>query len=256
MVLVVVRRGVLAGEVFVRAVAALGCPGDARLGGGFAVAALKRPGGSRGRAGLLRGRSAVAVAVAVGVEGDKCALIHGPLAVVVEAVAGLGRPGEDGGVVVVAVEADVGAVTVDVGDAVVVVAVAVLVDVVADLGGRGMLPRTGGLPARRGLARPRAALTTDAAARFAFSGNVAASATGSGPLNCGAAGCSVNLRGGLFGAQAARLGLSYQLQAPASGPTCLFYTTDAADERPRVTLGGGRILKKKKKHNDAADHKH
>ena len=31
--------------------------------------------------------------------------------------------------------------------------------------------------------------------------------------------------------------------------TCLLYTSDAADERSSVDLGGRRIIKKKKKHN-------
>ena len=31
---------------------------------------------------------------------------------------------------------------------------------------------------------------------------------------------------------------------------CLLYTSDAADERSSVDLGGRRIIKKKKKHND------
>src|SRR5690606_31353083 len=65
----------------------------------------------------------------------------------------------------------------------------------------------------------RSTLTTNAAAQYGFSGNVAATTAGSGPLACGAAGCSVNLRGGLFGPDAARLGLSYQVQSPAGGST-------------------------------------
>ena len=34
---------------------------------------------------------------------------------------------------------------------------------------------------------------------------------------------------------------------------CLLYTSDAADERSSVDLGGRRIIKKKKKHNTAGD---
>ena len=37
--------------------------------------------------------------------------------------------------------------------------------------------------------------------------------------------------------------------APASNP-CLLYTSDAADERSSVDLGGRRIIKKKKAHAD------
>ena len=33
------------------------------------------------------------------------------------------------------------------------------------------------------------------------------------------------------------------------GVTCLLYTSDAADERSSVDLGGRRIIKKKKQHN-------
>ena len=65
----------------------------------------------------------------------------------------------------------------------------------------------------------RSNLTTNAAAQYGFSGGVAATTTGSGPLACGASGCTVNLRGGLFGPDAARLGLSYQVQSPAAGST-------------------------------------
>ena len=36
--------------------------------------------------------------------------------------------------------------------------------------------------------------------------------------------------------------------------TCLLYTSDAADERSSVDLGGRRILKKKKNDNAAAGH--
>ena len=35
---------------------------------------------------------------------------------------------------------------------------------------------------------------------------------------------------------------------------CLLYTSDAADERSSVDLGGRRIIKKKKKHNMLAGH--
>lgn len=61
----------------------------------------------------------------------------------------------------------------------------------------------------------RSTLATDAS--HAFSGTLAVTRTGSGPLTCGGTGCSVNLQGGLFGPDAARLGLSYQIQAGASG---------------------------------------
>mgnify|MGYP003381479957 CR=1 FL=1 len=35
---------------------------------------------------------------------------------------------------------------------------------------------------------------------------------------------------------------------PCQARTCLLYTSDAADERSSVDLGGRRIIKKKKKH--------
>ena len=35
--------------------------------------------------------------------------------------------------------------------------------------------------------------------------------------------------------------------------TCLLYTSDAADERSRVDLGGRRIIKKKNKHEEHRD---
>ena len=38
----------------------------------------------------------------------------------------------------------------------------------------------------------------------------------------------------------------HQLDGDARGP-CLLYTSDAADERSSVDLGGRRIIKKKKK---------
>ena len=40
-----------------------------------------------------------------------------------------------------------------------------------------------------------------------------------------------------------------KIQEPGAGPdvyTCLLYTSDAADERSSVDLGGRRIIKKKK----------
>jgi hypothetical protein len=63
----------------------------------------------------------------------------------------------------------------------------------------------------------RSALSTGAG--YGFSGTLQASQSGSGPLTCGAAGCTVGVQGGLFGPNAARLGLSYQVQAPAGGST-------------------------------------
>ena len=43
-------------------------------------------------------------------------------------------------------------------------------------------------------------------------------------------------------------------KTPADGPvmvtTCLLYTSDAADERSSVDLGGRRIIKKKKQKTD------
>ena len=35
-------------------------------------------------------------------------------------------------------------------------------------------------------------------------------------------------------------------ERPYNGSTCLLYTSDAADERSSVDLGGRRIIKKKK----------
>src|SRR5690606_7059107 len=63
----------------------------------------------------------------------------------------------------------------------------------------------------------RSALSTGAG--YGFSGNLQASQSGNGPLTCGTAGCTVGVQGGLFGPNAARLGLSYQVQAPAGGST-------------------------------------
>ena len=37
---------------------------------------------------------------------------------------------------------------------------------------------------------------------------------------------------------------------------CLLYTSDAADERSSVDLGGRRIIKKKKKANSISHHNH
>ena len=39
-------------------------------------------------------------------------------------------------------------------------------------------------------------------------------------------------------------------------PACLLYTSDAADERSSVDLGGRRIIKKKKKHKHRYERKH
>jgi len=67
-----------------------------------------------------------------------------------------------------------------------------------------------------GISDPRSStLTTNAS--HAFSGTLGATPGGSGPLSCTGAGCSVNLQGGLFGPEAARLGLSYQIQGSGSG---------------------------------------
>jgi hypothetical protein len=54
---------------------------------------------------------------------------------------------------------------------------------------------------------------------YAFSGELTASQTGSGPLGCASGGCKVDVQGGLFGPNAARLGLSYQIQGPVGGST-------------------------------------
>lgn len=56
-------------------------------------------------------------------------------------------------------------------------------------------------------------------ADHAFAGSAQALQSGKGPLACGAGGCPVDLRGGLFGPDAARLGLSYEIQGPAVGST-------------------------------------
>ncbi|RPH63583.1 MAG: hypothetical protein EHM83_09840 [Burkholderiales bacterium] len=61
--------------------------------------------------------------------------------------------------------------------------------------------------------------TLSTATGYGFSGDVSAAQSGKGPLNCGAIGCPVSVRGGLFGPNAARLGLSYQIQGPAGGST-------------------------------------
>ena len=42
----------------------------------------------------------------------------------------------------------------------------------------------------------------------------------------------------------------YQAEIDAVGETCLLYTSDAADERSSVDLGGRRIFKKKTKHRN------
>ena len=52
--------------------------------------------------------------------------------------------------------------------------------------------------------------------------------------------------GAFLGWQAVLLTL---VLASLSG-ACLLYTSDAADERSRVDLGGRRIIKKKKKHDE------
>ena len=44
-------------------------------------------------------------------------------------------------------------------------------------------------------------------------------------------------------------GGSSTLQNPQHSYSCLLYTSDAADERSSVDLGGRRIIKKKKKKN-------
>ena len=41
--------------------------------------------------------------------------------------------------------------------------------------------------------------------------------------------------------------------APDSPHTCLLYTSDAADERSRVDLGGRRIIKKKNERSKQGD---
>ena len=42
----------------------------------------------------------------------------------------------------------------------------------------------------------------------------------------------------------------------ANPQDCLLYTSDAADERSRVDLGGRRLIKKKKHHNRHSDVRH
>ena len=51
--------------------------------------------------------------------------------------------------------------------------------------------------------------------------------------------------------QSALLGAQCHRPRERSAPTpsCLLYTSDAADERSSVDLGGRRIIKKKQKHN-------
>ena len=44
-----------------------------------------------------------------------------------------------------------------------------------------------------------------------------------------------------------RAGRDVRLVARGGGDPCLLYTSDAADERSSVDLGGRRIIKKKKK---------
>ena len=44
----------------------------------------------------------------------------------------------------------------------------------------------------------------------------------------------------------ALMGATYVHEAMAHPKACLLYTSDAADERPSVDLGGRRIIKKKK----------
>ena len=45
---------------------------------------------------------------------------------------------------------------------------------------------------------------------------------------------------------------SYAITSTPVGTTCLLYTSDAADERSSVDLGGRRIIKKKKDTRDRA----
>ena len=48
----------------------------------------------------------------------------------------------------------------------------------------------------------------------------------------------------------ARRGEEWQEQLEIARPDgCLLYTSGAADERSRVDLGGGRIIKKKNRHS-------
>src|SRR5678815_6190478 len=49
------------------------------------------------------------------------------------------------------------------------------------------------------------------------------------------------------GPQARRAADRRPAPRPGRGPHCLLYTSDAADERSSVDLGGRRIIKKKKK---------
>jgi len=48
-------------------------------------------------------------------------------------------------------------------------------------------------------------------ADFGFSGTLGATVSGGDPAGCAASGCSVQLRGGLFGDAAARLGFTYSV---------------------------------------------
>ena len=54
---------------------------------------------------------------------------------------------------------------------------------------------------------------------------------------------SFEVRGGFSNGN----GFSEQLYSSERAPACLLYTSDAADERSSVDLGGRRIIKKKNK---------
>ena len=66
-----------------------------------------------------------------------------------------------------------------------------------------------------GVANPGASeLATGA--RFGFSGSVNASSAGADVAGCATSGCKVELRGGLFGPDASRLGLTYTVRGDSA----------------------------------------
>ena len=61
---------------------------------------------------------------------------------------------------------------------------------------------------------------------------------------------STELKDQLIQREAELEDLKFQFAARGGVPACLLYTSDAADERSSVDLGGRRIIKKKKDEND------
>ena len=61
---------------------------------------------------------------------------------------------------------------------------------------------------------------------------------------------------GLAPGPGSRLSSSGILSVRAGASTCLLYTSDAADERSSVDLGGRRIIKKKKQSHDQVNLTH